>query len=156
MVATSYWPAWLAKSWLILSRTSFSGSAVKLTLMPVALVKWSAVSFWRSIIGGLLTISTLMEWPAGLPAPPAPAHAASRAMPRPTAAAGTALLVPRVLMVVPFRVMVSGMPKARVACGARTAARTAGRVRRGVHGGACTAFCVCVAGAEGGRGIRRG
>jgi len=42
-VATSYWPAWLAKSWLILSRTSFSGSTVKFTLMPVSLVKWAAV-----------------------------------------------------------------------------------------------------------------
>ena len=36
--ATSYCPAWLENSWLILSRTSFSGSTVKFTRMPVDLV----------------------------------------------------------------------------------------------------------------------
>ena len=54
----SYWPAWLENSWLILSRTSFSGSTVKFTLMPVCFVKLSAVSFCRSTICGLFTMST--------------------------------------------------------------------------------------------------
>src|SRR4051812_13242485 len=66
--ATSYWPAWLENSWLILSRTSFSGRTVKFTEMPVCLVKLAAVSLCRSIICGLLTIRTSM-----LSAPPEPA-----------------------------------------------------------------------------------
>ncbi len=68
--ATSYWPAWLENSWLILSRTSFSGSTVKFTPMPVSLVKFSAVSCCRSTIWGLLTISTLMVSGPPPPAPP--------------------------------------------------------------------------------------
>src|ERR1051325_8294437 len=73
--ATSYCPAWLENSWLILSRTSFSGSTVKLTLMPVCLVKLSAVSRCRSIICGLLTIRTLMLFGPLPPGPPPhPAH----------------------------------------------------------------------------------
>jgi hypothetical protein len=88
MVATSYWPAWLEKSWVILSRTSFSGSTVKLTLMPVDLVKLAAVSFCRSSICGLFTISTLMEWPPELPPePPAPEQAAS-SVPQTASASG--------------------------------------------------------------------
>ena len=84
-VATSYCPAWLENSWLVLSRRSFSGSTVKLTLMPVCLVKLSAVSFWRSTIWGLLTINTLtLSAPPPLapplaPPPPAPEHAESAA-----------------------------------------------------------------------------
>src|ERR1700712_2998163 len=48
--------------------------------MPVLAVKFAAVSFCRSIICGLLTISTLMVLPAvaglfvGSPPPPAPAE----------------------------------------------------------------------------------
>src|SRR6476646_2377461 len=68
--ATSYCPAWLENSWLILSRTSFSGSTVKFTLMPVALVKLSAVSFCRSTIWGLFTMSTLMLLGPPPPGPP--------------------------------------------------------------------------------------
>ena len=44
-VATSYWPAWVAMSWVTLSRSSFSGSTVKFTAIPVSLVKLSLVSF---------------------------------------------------------------------------------------------------------------
>src|ERR1700754_524243 len=69
-VATSYCPAWLENSWLILSRTSFSGSTVKMTVIPVSFVKCSAVSRCRSIICGLLTISTLMLFAPPLPTPP--------------------------------------------------------------------------------------
>src|SRR5580765_3862381 len=90
-VATSYWPAWLENSWLALSRRSFSGSTVKLTLMPVCLVKLSAVSFCRSTIWGLLTMSTLTVSlpPPPRPPPPHPAHPLS-----PTAlAAATATTV---------------------------------------------------------------
>src|SRR3954454_5086640 len=79
--ATSYWPAWLENSWLILSRTSFSGRTVKFTPMPVCLVKFAAVSRCRSIICGLLTISTLMLLapPAPVFWPPHPAHPVVRA-----------------------------------------------------------------------------
>ncbi len=73
--ATSYWPAWLENSWLILSRTSFSGRTVKLTLIPVSAVKCLAVSCCRSTICGLLTIRTLIE-SAPPPPPPAPQPAA--------------------------------------------------------------------------------
>src|SRR4051812_31234455 len=68
---TSYWPAWLATSWAIVSRTSFSGSTLKSTLIPVFLVKLSAVSFCRSTICGVLTIRTRTVFEL-LPPPPAP------------------------------------------------------------------------------------
>src|SRR3954469_7205672 len=45
--------------------------------MPVRLVKLSLVSFCKSTIGGLFTISTLMLWPPPEPPPPAPLHATS-------------------------------------------------------------------------------
>src|SRR5919107_1374723 len=90
-VATSYWPAWLENSWLILSRTSFSGSTVKFTLMPVSLVKFAAVSCCRSTICGLFTISTLM-----LLAPPPPPPAPQPAQPPSRAStSGTASTRPR-------------------------------------------------------------
>src|SRR5215217_627676 len=74
-VATSYWPAWLENSWLILSRTSFSGRTVKFTEMPVSAVKFSLVNCWRSTIWGLFTISTLMvSGPPPVGPPPQPAH----------------------------------------------------------------------------------
>src|SRR3712207_321664 len=82
-VATSYCPAWLENSWLILSRTSFSGSTVKFTAIPVSAVKCSSVSCCRSTICGLLTISTLMVFgPPPVGPPPQPAHP-----PTPTASA---------------------------------------------------------------------
>ncbi len=93
MVATSYWPPWLEKSWLILSRTSFSGSTVKLTLMPVSFVKCAAVSFCNSIICGLFTMSTLIVSPPE-PVPPAPAHAVLVAR-RAAVTAATRMRVPR-------------------------------------------------------------
>src|SRR5258708_5285049 len=76
--ATSYFPARLETSWLILSGTSFSGRAVKLTLMPVCLVKLAAVSFCRSSIWGLFTISTFTDLPPLPLPPPAPAQPDAR------------------------------------------------------------------------------
>src|SRR3954467_6177679 len=75
--ATSYWPAWLENSWLILSRTSFSGSTVKFTWMPVVLVKLASVGRGRALICGLLTMRTLMvSGPPPPGPPPQPAHPA--------------------------------------------------------------------------------
>src|SRR5689334_4377672 len=76
MVATSYCPPWLATSCVTLSRSSFSGRIVNLTVMPVCLVKLSAVSFWMSSICGLPTISAVMVLSAESPPPvePAPEH----------------------------------------------------------------------------------
>src|SRR4051794_34780882 len=70
----------------MVSRTSFSGSTLKSTLIPVFFVKLSAVSFCRSTIWGLLTMRTRTVF-ALLPPPPAPhpvtapidAHAAAAA-----------------------------------------------------------------------------
>ena len=95
---TSYWPAWLATSWAIVSRTSFSGRTLNWTLMPVCLVKLSAVSFCRSTICGLLTIRTRTVFEPAPPPPPPPApalHPASATTPAvaPIAAASDALLL---------------------------------------------------------------
>src|SRR3954464_13045184 len=85
--AMSYWPAWLENSWLILSRTSFSGSTVKFTPMPVCFVKYSAVSFCRSTIWGLLTIRTLMLSEPPPAPPPQPAAQPPNASPSPSSGA---------------------------------------------------------------------
>src|SRR3712207_6002958 len=83
IVATSYCPAPVAMSWVTLSRSSFSGRIVKLTSIPVSLVKLSFVSFSMSTICGLPTMRTLSDFsvppapPPPPPPPPAPAQPAS-------------------------------------------------------------------------------
>src|SRR5699024_10589338 len=49
--------------------------------MPVSSVKWSAVSFCRSFICGLLTMRTLTSSPPPPPLPPAPPHPDSASAP---------------------------------------------------------------------------
>src|SRR5882757_9352045 len=94
MVTTSKAPVLLATSSWTLARRLFSSRTVKFTLMPVSLVKLSAVSFWMSVICELPTISTLIDF---LPPPesPAPEQAASRD-PTTAAVASTAVARSRV------------------------------------------------------------
>src|SRR5882724_7028782 len=77
MVTTSKAPVLLATSSWTLARRLFSSRTVKFTLIPVSLVKLSAVSFWMSVICELPTMSTLIDF---LPPPelPAPEQAASK------------------------------------------------------------------------------
>ena len=63
---------------LAVSRMSCSTLTTKFTLMPVSFVKFAAVSFCSSSIGGLLTINTLIECVPLLLLPPPPAPQAAR------------------------------------------------------------------------------
>src|SRR5699024_9829806 len=79
--------------------------------MPVSSVKWSAVSFCRSFICGLLTMMTLTSSPPQPPLPPAPPHPDSSSAPTiPMAAQMPPRPVIRCFIVVPSLVFAGLLP----------------------------------------------
>src|SRR5699024_3528112 len=79
--------------------------------MPVSAVKWSAVSFCRSFICGLLTMRTLTSSPPPPPLPPAPPHPDSASAPTmPMAAQMAPRPVIRCFIVVPSLVFAGLLP----------------------------------------------